>query len=166
MSKSGVDIVSAVSGARRDARRDHETRRSRRRRADALGRVPLFADLPRRDLVRLAEAAQIVSFRPGAPVIREGDLGATLFVIVEGAARVSRGGRKLATLAPGDFFGEVSLLDGGPRTASVTAETPLTVVRLFRGPFYRLVQAEPAIGVKVLTELAKRLRRVDRTVRG
>ena len=166
MGKAGVDIVAAVSGARRDSRRERETRRSRKRRADALGRVPLFAELSRRDLVRLADASQIVTFRAGAPVIHEGDLGATLFVIVEGEARVTRGGRKLASLAPGDFFGEVSLLDGGPRTASVIAETPLTVVRLFRGPFFRLVQADPLIGVKVLAELARRLRRIERRTRG
>lgn len=99
-------------------------------------------------------------------MIREGDLGSTLFVIVEGQAVVSRGGKKLATLVPGDFFGEISLLDGGPRTATVAADTPLSVVRLYRGPFYELLRAEPAIGIRVLSELAERIRRVDRAVRG
>jgi CRP/FNR family transcriptional regulator, cyclic AMP receptor protein len=166
MAKAGFDIVGAVSGARRDMERDVESRRARKRRADALSQVPLFADLSRRHLNQVAEAAQIVSFRPGAAVIREGDLGSTLFVITQGQARVTRGGKTLATLAPGDVFGEVSLLDGGPRTASVVAETPLSAVRLFRAPFFRLVHAEPAIGVRVPTELAKRVRRVDRAVRG
>jgi CRP-like cAMP-binding protein len=160
----GIDLVTAVTGTAPTT--DRRDRRSRRERADALARVPLFADLGRRHLNQLADAAQIVSYRQGTTVIREGDPGATLFVIVDGTADVSRGGRTLATLPPGEFFGEVSLLDGGPRTASIVAQTPLTAVRLFRAPFYRLVQAEPAIGVRVLAELARRIRRVDRAVRG
>jgi CRP/FNR family transcriptional regulator, cyclic AMP receptor protein len=160
----GIDLVTAVTGTAPTT--DRRDRRSRRERADALARVPLFADLGRRHLNQLADAAQIVSYRQGTTVIREGDPGATLFVIVDGTADVSRGGRTLATLSPGEFFGEVSLLDGGPRTASIVAQTPLTAVRLFRAPFYRLVQAEPAIGVRVLAELARRIRRVDRAVRG
>jgi CRP/FNR family transcriptional regulator, cyclic AMP receptor protein len=160
----GIDLVTAVTGTAPTT--DRRDRRSRRERADALARVPLFADLGRRHLNQLADAAQIVSYRQGTTVIREGDPGATLFVIVDGTADVSRGGRTLATLSPGEFFGEVSLLDGGPRTASIVAQTPLTAVRLFRTPFYRLVQAEPAIGVRVLAELARRIRRVDRAVRG
>ena len=166
MAKAGIDIISAVSGARGDADQGAEGRRTRKQRVDALSRVPLFSDLSRRHLNQVAEAARIVTYRRGAPVIREGDLGATLFVIVEGEAKVTRGGRKLATLAPGDFFGEISLLDGGPRTATVIAETPLSVVRLYRAPFFRLVQAEPDLGVKVLSILARRIRRVDRAVRG
>jgi CRP/FNR family transcriptional regulator, cyclic AMP receptor protein len=160
----GIDLVTAVTGTAPTT--DRRDRRSRRERADALARVPLFADLGRRHLNQLADAAQIVSYRQGTTVIREGDPGATLFVIVDGTADVSRGGRTLATLSPGEFFGEVSLLDGGPRTASIVAQTPLTAVRLFRAPFYRLVQADPAIGVRVLSELARRIRRVDRAVRG
>ncbi len=164
MGDRGIDLVTAVTGTAPTT--DRHDRRSRRERADALARVPLFADLGRRHLNQLADAAQIVSYRQGTTVIREGDPGATLFVIVDGTADVSRGGRILATLSPGEFFGEVSLLDGGPRTASIVAQTPLTAVRLFRAPFYRLVQAEPAIGVRVLAELARRIRRVDRAVRG
>ena len=166
MAKAGFDIVGAVSGVRREAEQSAESRRARKRRADALSRVPLFSGLSRRHLLQLADAARIVSFRQGAAIIREGDLGATLYVIVEGEAKVTRGGKTLVTLAPGDVFGEISLLDGGPRTATVAAATPLTAVRLYRTPFFRLVQVEPAIGVRVLAQLAKRLRRVDRTVRG
>jgi CRP/FNR family cyclic AMP-dependent transcriptional regulator len=166
MAKAGIDIISAVSGARRDADQAAESRRSRKQRADALSRVPLFSDLSRRHLNQVADEARIVSYRRGAPVIREGDLGATLFVIIEGEAKVTRGGKKLAMMAPGDFFGEISLLDGGPRTATVVAETPLSVVRLYRAPFFRLVQSEPDLGVRVLSILARRIRRVDRAVRG
>jgi CRP/FNR family transcriptional regulator, cyclic AMP receptor protein len=79
---------------------------------------------------------------------------------------VTRGGKKIAMMVPGDFFGEISLLDGGPRTATVVAETPLSVVRLYRAPFFRLVQSEPDLGVRVLSILARRIRRVDRAVRG
>jgi CRP-like cAMP-binding protein len=166
MSRIGTDIVAAVSGAHQDAATAGEERKRRKRSADALAQVPLLSALSRRHLHQLADVSQITAYRQGTSVIREGDLGSTLYVIVEGQAVVSRGGKRLTTLAPGDFFGEVSLLDGGPRTASVTAETRLSVVRLFRRPFYELVRTEPAIGVKVLSELAKRVRRVDRAVRG
>jgi CRP/FNR family cyclic AMP-dependent transcriptional regulator len=128
--------------------------------------VPLFSDLSARHLRRIAELAEEVRYATGDPVVQEGQPGGTFYVILEGAAKVTRKGRKLNELYPGDFFGEVSLLDGGPRTATVTAETPLVAIRLFRGEFSKLIAADPEIGRKIIAELAARIRRTHRSVTG
>jgi CRP-like cAMP-binding protein len=85
-------------------------------------------------------------------------------VILEGEARVSRGGRTIDRMAPGDFFGEISLLDGGPRTASVTAETPVTTIRIFKRSFDRVVASEPGVASKILLVVARRLREAERSI--
>jgi CRP/FNR family transcriptional regulator, cyclic AMP receptor protein len=153
-----ADVIKAKGGRRGD--------RDRKRNADALSHVPLFANLSRRQLNQLAERADEVRFRSGADVIREGDLGEALFVILEGEAKVTRGGRKLAVLEPGDFFGEVSLFDRGPRTATVTAQTPLATVRIFRKGFMKLVESDPKMAEQILIELAGRLRSVEKSLLG
>ena len=165
MSKSPVDMVATISKARADAA-SASGRRVRRRSADAIGRVPLFSGLSRRHLHQVAEAADEVSFRQGSTVVKEGDLGQTLFVIMEGQVRVTRGGRKLGTMGPGEFFGEIALVDRGPRTATVVAETPLVAIRLFRRSFLKLIEREPKIGEKVLATLAMRLRTVEKNLTG
>lgn len=162
MAKSRLDMVGAFS----EPKLSPNPAKVRRRTADALGAVPLFASLSRRHLNQLADTADEVRFRQGADVIREGDLGETLFVILEGEAKVSRGGRKLAVLEPGDFFGEVSLFDRGPRTATVHAETPLVTIRLFRKAFMKLLDSEPKMAEQILIELASRLRSVEKSVLG
>ena len=110
-----------------------------------LAAVPLFSDLPPRHLKRIADLAEEVRFEAGNPIVLEGAPGGTFFVILEGEAKVTRKGRTINRLYPGDFFGEVSLLDGGPRTASVVAETPIVAVRLFRKEFSKLIATDPRI---------------------
>lgn len=137
-----------------------------KRGTEILASVPLFSGLSKRHLHTLARLADEVAFRKGASVVQEGQLGETLFVILEGEAKVVRGGRRIATMLPGDFFGEISLLDGGPRTASVVAVTPLVAVRIHRRPFLKTLAAEPDMTTKVLVELTGRLRRAQRPVTG
>ncbi|MEX2274515.1 MAG: cyclic nucleotide-binding domain-containing protein [Actinomycetota bacterium] len=165
MSKSPVDMVATISKARADAAAGSGAK-VRRRSAEAIARVPLFAGLSRRHLHQVADAADEVRFRPGATVVKEGDLGQTLFVIMEGQVKVTRGGRRLSTMGPGEFFGEIALLDRGPRTATVVANTPLVAIRLFRRSFLKLVEREPKIGEKVLATLAMRLRTVEKNLTG
>jgi CRP/FNR family cyclic AMP-dependent transcriptional regulator len=129
-----------------------------------LAAVPLFSDLSSRHLKRMADLAEEVRFSAGDPIVQEGQPGGTFYVILEGEAKVTRKGRKLNELYPGDFFGEVSLLDGGPRTATVTAETPIVAIRLFRKEFAKLIAADPEISLKILAELASRIRRTHRSV--
>ena len=122
--------------------------------------VPLFDGLSRRHLRRLVEDADLVEFEPGRPIVEEGRPGAAMFVILAGSARVDRGGRPVGALVPGDFFGELSALDAGPRTASVVAETPLQALRLFRHSLVEMIVAEPGIVIGLLEGLAHRLRQV------
>ena len=94
--------------------------------------------------------------------MREGSLGETVFVVMEGRAKVTRNGRRVGEVLPGDFFGELSAIDGGPRTASITAVTPVRVVRLFRRTLRKLLQDEPQLTVKILDGIVRRIRQVER----
>ena len=133
---------------------------------DALARVPLFEELSSRHLRRVAELMQEVSYHDGAPVVTEGQDGDSLYMIVEGEAKVMRGKRSVDKLLPGDVFGEISLLDGGPRTATVVASTPLRLLEIRRDPFRKMLEQEPGITVKLLGALAKRFRRMSRSIAG
>lgn len=135
-----------------------------KRERDALARVPLFAGLSPRHLRRLADSTEEQRFMDGAAVVREGDLGDTFYVILEGEAKVVSGTRVVNRLQPGDFFGEISLLDGGPRTASVVAETPVVAIRVFKRSFDRLLSQEPAVAAEILAVVAGRLRQAERSV--
>lgn len=138
-----------------------------RRERDALARVPLFSGLAPRHLKRLADLIEEQRYMEGARVVREGDIGDTFYVILEGEAKVlSRSGRTVNRLRPGDFFGEISLLDGGPRTASVVADTPLTMLALSRKGFLRTIDQEPEVGVKLLNYAASMLRRLEHSTSG
>jgi CRP/FNR family cyclic AMP-dependent transcriptional regulator len=140
-----------------------ESKRAR----DSLAQVPLFAGLPPRHLKRVGDLTDEVRFMEGATVVRQGDAGDTFYVILEGEAKVAGpSGRVVNRLRPGEFFGEISLLDGGPRTASVVAETPLKMLSLSRSSLLRLVQREPAVGVRLLAHVARMLRRLERSASG
>ena len=135
-----------------------------RRNADLLARVPLFAGLAKRHLRSVASIGREERFDEGDTIAAEGLAGDDFYVIVGGQARVVRRGRTVARLVPGDFFGEIALLDGGPRTASVIAETPLQVVSINRKPFHAMLEREPTIVLGMLEELAGRVRNVDRSL--
>jgi CRP/FNR family cyclic AMP-dependent transcriptional regulator len=137
-----------------------------RRDADLLARVPLFAGLPKRHLRNVASIAKHLALGEGSAVAKEGEQGDDFYVIASGQARVVRGGRTIAQLMPGDFFGEIALLDGGPRTASVVAETPIELLVLNRKSFQKILERDPAVVLKMLAELALRLRNVERTLTG
>jgi len=131
-----------------------------RRSVAALSAVPLFDGFSKRHLRRLAGEADVVEFEPGRAIVEEGQAGEALFVVLSGSARVVRDRKKLATLIPGDFFGELSALDGGPRTASVVAETPVEVLRVFRHTLRRMVSEEPGLVFGLLEGLARRMRQI------
>jgi CRP-like cAMP-binding protein len=135
-----------------------------RRGADLLAQVPLFEGLSRRHLKQIAEHADEVSFRDKETIIEADEPGGTFFVIVEGEVKVMRGNRVLARAGPGEFFGEISLLDGGPRTASVVADSPVVAIRLFKRSFDKLVTQEPKVATKILAVVARRLREAERTI--
>lgn len=134
-----------------------------KREQEALARVPLFSRLSKRSLRRVADLAEEVRFMEGARVVEEGEPGDAFYAILEGQAKaVDKRGKMVNRLLPGDFFGEIALLDGGPRTATVVAETPLVVLEVRRKGFVRLLAADPSITVRLLEHAAAMLRRVER----
>jgi CRP-like cAMP-binding protein len=132
-------------------------RLTRTARVDVLRPVPLFAGLSKRELEQLGGIADEVDLPAGRALIREGGRGQELFVLVEGQAKVARRGRRVATMHPGDFFGEIALVTDVPRTSTVTAETDVRVLVLTKRDFQRLLREQPQIQRKVLEALAIRL---------
>ena len=123
--------------------------------------VPLFADLDRRELQGLANSMRERTFKAGQTIAVEGQSGIGFFVIAEGTAHVSQGGEDRATLGPGDYFGEVALIDDGVRTASVTAGSQLKAYGLTSWEFRPLVESNASIAWKLLQAMAKRLREAE-----
>jgi CRP/FNR family cyclic AMP-dependent transcriptional regulator len=126
--------------------------------------APLFESLSKRHLKKIAGLISTVEFDAGDTVIREGEAGDSFFVTVSGQARVLSGGKMLHRLIPGDHFGEISLLDGGPRSASVVAETPLSLLRLPRASFLKLIRDDADLARALLSSLARTVRRIDRSL--
>lgn len=131
---------------------------STKRVVEELSRVPLFSDCSNRDLQTIGRVVKDIDHRAGTVIAREGEPGVGLFVIVDGEAEVTIGGKKKATLGPGEFFGEIALLDGGPRTATVTAITDVKLLGLTEWVFRGLMQEHPSIAIKTLQQMAGRLR--------
>jgi pyruvate,water dikinase len=127
----------------------------------ALQRVELFANMDRRQTEQIARLLKVRPFNKGETVIMEGSGGAAFFLIDSGEATVSCKGVHLATLGPGDYFGEVALIDGGPRSATVTATTDLVCYGLTFWEFRPLIERNGAIAWKLLQALAKRLRTAE-----
>jgi CRP-like cAMP-binding protein len=132
--------------------------RTRRETAAALSHVPLFSGFSKKALAHLADDTDVVSFSAGQKIVEEGLLGEAMFVILSGEATVLKGKRRLGTIVPGDFFGEVAVLDGSPRSATVVAATPLVAIRLFRRTFLRFLKAEPQLAIKILDGIVRRMR--------
>jgi CRP/FNR family cyclic AMP-dependent transcriptional regulator len=154
----------AMRGMRNAVERQPEQapRRTQRETAAVLSRVPLFAGFAKRHLNRLAKLSDEIDFGPGQRVVEEGLRGETFFVVLAGHAKVIRGGRKIGDVVPGDFFGELSALDGGPRSASVVAETPMRLLRLFRHTLVGLVEEEPQLALRILDQMVRRVRETER----
>ena len=129
---------------------------------EQLGRVPLFSGLSRRELDDILRAGKEVTHPTGHVVAREGDRGIGFFLILDGEARVSRGGKGLARLKPGDFFGEISLLDRGPRTATVTATTQVRLIGITAWVFRGILTEYPSIALKLLEIVTDRLRKATK----
>ena len=116
-----------------------------------LASVPLFAACSRKDLQRIARASDEVQIPAGRTLMKQDDVGRECFVLVDGKVKVERNGRKVASLGPGAYFGELSLLDKGPRTATVTAESPITVLVLGPREFSAVLDEVPQLAHKLLT---------------
>jgi CRP/FNR family cyclic AMP-dependent transcriptional regulator len=128
---------------------------------DHLAEVPLFSALSKKDLQLVARNAEDVKVDAGKVLVSEGSTGSEFFVIVDGKARVTRRGKKVAELGPGGFFGDLALLDRAPRNATVVAETPMEVLVLGQREFAALIDEVPGFAHKLLAGLARRLREAD-----
>jgi CRP-like cAMP-binding protein len=126
---------------------------------ELLKKVPLFAGCSKSELRELAGIADELAMPEGTVLTREGRVGHEFFVLVEGAVKVSQGGRKLADLSGGDWLGEIALLTKGPRSATATATSRVRTLVIVDRDFQRVVKDMPSIALKVLTCVATRLSR-------
>jgi CRP/FNR family transcriptional regulator, cyclic AMP receptor protein len=131
------------------------------KKVESLRRAPLFEGLSKKDLVQLARLTEDLEIPAGTVLTKEGDTGREFFVIVDGEAVVKRKGRRVATLGPGDFFGEIALVEHVPRRATVTAKTVLRCFLLTQGSFLRLLDEQAGVERKVLRALARRVLTLD-----
>ncbi|MGK2852096.1 MAG: cyclic nucleotide-binding domain-containing protein [Candidatus Limnocylindrales bacterium] len=125
---------------------------------DAIRAVPLFRGMTDRSIEAIGELAQMAAFEPGALLTREGDRGDGFLVLTAGTATVTQQGRRIRTLGPGDFLGEIALIDGGPRTATVTADSAVEAIVIDRDGFSRLMNEFPVVRLDLVTALTQRLR--------
>ncbi len=125
---------------------------------DILAEVPLFAGLSGRQLRNLAKSAAEDHYDAGATIVLEGGRSDSMFVVVEGTANVVRDGETISRRGPGEFFGEIAMIDGRPRAATVVAETEMTCVVLHQGSLRKLVMTEPQVAWALVQSLAARLR--------
>ena len=128
----------------------------------ALKGVPLFASLSRKELLQLERLCEDLEVQPGRVLCKEGEIGHEFFVLVDGKVQVSRKGRRVATMGGGDFVGEIALVTELPRTATVTAETPVRLFVLTSREFHAVLDQNPKVERKVLRALARRLAETSR----
>lgn len=133
----------------------------RDRKVELLAHMPLFSACSQRELGQVASLTVPAHMNAGAILTREGATGGIAFVLASGSAEVVRGGKRLATLGPGDVVGELSLIDGEPRSATVKALTDLEVLELDNRDLNKLLKKAPSVVRKLLEALAGRLRDVD-----
>jgi CRP-like cAMP-binding protein len=130
---------------------------------EVLGALPLFSGLSKRQLRGLAKFAKVTDHDSGEVIVQAGDEGDALYLVLEGRGRVLEGTPR--NLRPGDFFGELALVDGGPRARTITAATAMRTMKLPRRAFMRAIKQDPGIGVAVMEQLAGRIRLMDRARR-
>ena len=135
---------------------------SRTRKIELLANMELFSSCSQRELGQVATVTVPAEFSAGSVLTRQGQTGGLAFVIASGKAEVVRGGKRLATLGPGDVVGELSLLDGKPRSATVKALTDIEVLEISADDLRRLLRKAPSVVRKLLEALAERLRAADR----
>ena len=129
---------------------DPERARRLELKRDVLANTPLFARLSERELLRVMQAVEVREYKNGETVIREGDKGDELFIVLEGKVRVSRGEQVLTHLGPGEHVGEMALIRSVPRSATVTAEGPSELISIRRADFFEILRSEHEVAVKML----------------
>lgn len=127
-----------------------------------LGEISIFKECSAKELKSISRLLTQVTVRPGAVLTKQGDPGREFMIIVDGQATVRRDGKVLATLGPGDFFGELAVIAGVPRNATITADTEMTIDALNRREFSSLLDESPKIAKKILVGAVTRLHENER----
>jgi CRP-like cAMP-binding protein len=128
---------------------------------ELLRRVNLFDGLTTKELETVADACKRAQFRSGVNIVTQGDPSARLYVIIEGTADVRVHGTKVETIGPGDYFGEIAVIDGQPRAATVTATSPVSALSLANFNVRRLLRTMPDMGFKMLRKACERIRALE-----
>jgi CRP-like cAMP-binding protein len=126
--------------------------------------VPIFSACTQKELKGIATSGKEVRFEAGRVICEEGQTGVGMHVILAGEVKVLVGGRTRRRLGPGAFFGEIALLDGGPRSASVVAETPVRTFGITSWNFRAVLKSHPSLPLKMLEEVSRRLRENERSL--
>ena len=129
----------------------------RNQKVELIKKVPLFAGLSKRELEQIAAIADEIDLREGKELTRQGKSASEFFVLLEGSADVTKDGQRINQLGDGDFFGEIALVSRSPRTATVTATSPIRTLVITDRSFRRLLEDSPETQLKVLEALAERL---------
>jgi ATP-binding cassette subfamily B protein len=124
--------------------------------ARALARVPLFSGCSDEEIREIATLAHLLRFDDGAVIVPEGEEGQGFYLLMSGDARVLRGGEEINRMRAGDFFGEIALLEGTPRTASVAADGPVVCLGILRADFRSLLVRQPRIALRIIEEEGRR----------
>lgn len=127
-----------------------------------LSTVPMFSSLSQTELRTVGRLSDIVHYSEGDVICEEGTNGREFFLVMDGQAEVKKGKKTIAKMKPGSYFGELSVLDGGPRSATVVAGSDMELLVLEQRQFSGLIRELPAIGAKVLATMAARLRDADK----
>jgi len=130
-------------------------------RLDLLEGVPLFSGVSREGLEELGAIADEIDVPAGTALTHEGYREGFFFIVIEGSVRIERGGRLVNTIGAGDYLGEIALLDGGPRTATATTETPCRLLSMTYAMFHELLDSSPSIRTAILESVGRRLRELD-----
>ncbi|MFQ5557053.1 MAG: cyclic nucleotide-binding domain-containing protein [Acidimicrobiales bacterium] len=131
---------------------------------EALDNIELFSQLSKRERRHITRLMTPVGVKAGRVLTKEGDVGREFMIIIEGSATVRRRGRVLAKLGPGDFFGELAVVAGVPRTATVTADTEMVLETLNRREFSALLDESPALAKKILVGAVRRLHEIEESI--
>jgi len=138
--------------------------RSKSSKVEMLKNVPLFRGLSQRQVEQIARLADEFEVPAGKRLASAGDIGHELFIIVDGQVTVTTQSRRTIKLGPGEFFGEMSLIDGGPRSATVDAATPMKLLVIGHREFWELLNEAPPLAGKIMRALSQRLRDAEAAV--
>jgi CRP-like cAMP-binding protein len=139
----------------------YSSRMAANRKLEYLSNVQMFSSLNKKELGLISKVAEVVKVKAGTEIVTENTTGHEFYLVLTGEAAVRRNGRKINTLGSGRYFGELALLDRGPRSATVVAETDMELVVIGQREFVSVLDEVPAVAHKLLVSMAARLREAD-----